>query len=223
MSDSFVTLWTVATEASLSMRLSRQEYWSGLPFPPPGGVSNSEMEPKSPALAGGIFTRATREAHAESLRLGPILWQWHRIPQGGRAQLPAQKSLNGPNKLSFLKTKLLLLIFSSIGPQTLTSTFSSVPLQFSFFQQTYPLHLHSPLGLPLLWACPFFTEGRGPLQAARAHLQRSFHTNPMYKIRITSLYLTELNRPYYLCIFPSRMALVVYKATFMRKEWQAER
>ena len=32
----FVTLWTVACQAPLSMGFSRQEYWSGLPFPPPG-------------------------------------------------------------------------------------------------------------------------------------------------------------------------------------------
>ena len=222
MSDSFVTLWTVATEASLSMRLSRQEYWSGLPFPPPGGVSDSGMEPKSPALAGGIFTRATRDAHAESLRLGPVWWQWHRIPQGGRAQLPAQKSLNGPNKLSFLKTKLLLLAFSSIRPQTLTSALSSVPLQFPFSQQTCPLHRHSR------WACacsgpsPSSLKGRALFRAPE-HTSREAPLKPHVKNQITSLYLRELNRPYYLCIFPSRMALAVYKATFMRKEWQAER
>ena len=38
MSDSFATLWTVACQASLSMEFSRQEYWSGLPFPPPGDL-----------------------------------------------------------------------------------------------------------------------------------------------------------------------------------------
>ena len=48
----FVTLWTVACQAPLSMGFSRQEYCSGLPFPPPGDLSNSEIEPTSPALAG---------------------------------------------------------------------------------------------------------------------------------------------------------------------------
>ena len=43
-------------QASLSMELSRQEYWSGLPFPSLGGVSNSGVEPMSPALAGRFFT-----------------------------------------------------------------------------------------------------------------------------------------------------------------------
>ena len=53
-----VTVWTVAHQAPLFMRFSRQEYWSGLPCPPPGDLSDSEIEPtslKSPALAGGFF------------------------------------------------------------------------------------------------------------------------------------------------------------------------
>ena len=51
----FGTLWTIAHQTSLSMRFSRQEYWSGLPFPPPGDLSNSGVKPASPALAGGFF------------------------------------------------------------------------------------------------------------------------------------------------------------------------
>ena len=52
------TPWTVAGQAPLSMRFSRQEYWSGLLIPPPGDLPNPVMEPKSPAspaLAGGFF------------------------------------------------------------------------------------------------------------------------------------------------------------------------
>ena len=41
----FVTLWTVAHQAPLSMGFSRQEYWSVLPFPPPGDLPNSGIEP----------------------------------------------------------------------------------------------------------------------------------------------------------------------------------
>ena len=40
MSNSFATPWTVALQAPLSMRFSRQEYWSGFPFPPPGDIPN---------------------------------------------------------------------------------------------------------------------------------------------------------------------------------------
>ena len=50
MSDSCVTPWTVAHQASLSMGFSRQEYCSGLPFPSPGDLPNPGIEPRSPAL-----------------------------------------------------------------------------------------------------------------------------------------------------------------------------
>ena len=46
----FVTLWTVAHQAPLSMGFSRQEYWSGLPFPSPGDLPDPEIEPESAAL-----------------------------------------------------------------------------------------------------------------------------------------------------------------------------
>ena len=42
--------------APLSTEFFRQEYWSGLPFPPPGDLPNPEIKPMSPALAGGFFT-----------------------------------------------------------------------------------------------------------------------------------------------------------------------
>ena len=56
MFDSFLTPWTGARQAPLSVGLSRQEYWSGFPFPTPGDLPDTETEPESPALAGGIFT-----------------------------------------------------------------------------------------------------------------------------------------------------------------------
>ena len=49
MSDS-ATLWTVAGQAPLSVGFSRQEYWSGLPFPSPGDLPNSGIKPRSLAL-----------------------------------------------------------------------------------------------------------------------------------------------------------------------------
>ena len=48
MSDSFVTAWTIAHKAPLSMGLPRQEYWSRLPFPPPGDLPDPGIEPVSP-------------------------------------------------------------------------------------------------------------------------------------------------------------------------------
>ena len=52
----FVTPWTVAHQAPLSMGLSQQEYWSGLSFPPPQDLSNPGIKPEAPALAGRFFT-----------------------------------------------------------------------------------------------------------------------------------------------------------------------
>ena len=46
----FVTPWTVAHQAPLSMGFSRQEYWSGLPRCPPEDLPNLGVEPRSPAL-----------------------------------------------------------------------------------------------------------------------------------------------------------------------------
>ena len=58
----FVTPWTVVHQAPLSMGFSRQEYWSGLPCPPPRDLSDPGIKPKSllcPALAQGFFTTST--------------------------------------------------------------------------------------------------------------------------------------------------------------------
>ena len=52
-----MTLWTVARQAPVSMAFSRQGYWSGLLFPPPGDLPEAGIEPSSlmsPALAGGF-------------------------------------------------------------------------------------------------------------------------------------------------------------------------
>ena len=66
-----LTPWTVACQAPLSMRFSRQEYWSGLPFPSPVYLSDPRIEPTSlmfPALAGKFFTSsATWEAPLKSV------------------------------------------------------------------------------------------------------------------------------------------------------------
>ena len=56
VSNSFVTPWTVAHQAPLSMRFPRQEHCSGLPFPSPADLPNPEIETRSPALAGSLLT-----------------------------------------------------------------------------------------------------------------------------------------------------------------------
>ena len=66
-----MTLWTIAHQAPLSTGFSRQEYWSGLPCPPPGGLPNPGIEPLflvSAALAGGFFTAsATYKARKSTI------------------------------------------------------------------------------------------------------------------------------------------------------------
>ena len=52
----FATPWTVAYQASPSMGFSRQEYWSGLPFPSPGDLPDPGIEPGSPTLEADALT-----------------------------------------------------------------------------------------------------------------------------------------------------------------------
>ena len=61
MSNIFVTPWTIAHQAPLSIELSRQEYWSRLPFLTPGDLLDPRMESTSLGsllLAGGFFNTA---------------------------------------------------------------------------------------------------------------------------------------------------------------------
>ena len=78
---------TVARQAPLSMGISRQEYWQGLPFPSPGNLPNPGIKPtspESPALAGRFFTaepprkphsKLTPNPHSTPTSL-PSLWGW---------------------------------------------------------------------------------------------------------------------------------------------------
>ena len=64
----FSTPWTVVRQAPLSVGFSRQEYWNGLPFPPPGDLPNPGTEsvsPKFPALTGRLLTTSTMIFNAQ--------------------------------------------------------------------------------------------------------------------------------------------------------------
>ena len=74
--------WTIAYQAPLSMEYSRQEYWSGLPFPSPGDLPDPGIEPRSPALQADalppgksslISYAAAAAAAAKPLQSCPIL------------------------------------------------------------------------------------------------------------------------------------------------------
>ena len=77
VTKSFLTLaipWTVACQAPLSMEFSRQEYWSWLPFPPPGDHPFPGIEPtplESPVLIGVFFTNGTTWQ-------APCIEYWHQ-------------------------------------------------------------------------------------------------------------------------------------------------
>ena len=68
--------WTVAHQAPRSMGFSRQEYWSGLPFPPPGDLPDPGIEPRSPRLQPDALTSAPPgkplNTRMQSLRKPPI-------------------------------------------------------------------------------------------------------------------------------------------------------
>ena len=59
----FATPWTVAYQAPLSMGFSRQEYWSGVPFPSPGDLPNPGITLGSPALEADTLTSEPPGSH----------------------------------------------------------------------------------------------------------------------------------------------------------------
>ena len=79
-----VTPWTVVYQASLSMGFSRQEYWSGLPFPSPGDHPDPGIEPRSPALQADTLPSEPPEnptiKKAECQIIDAFeLWCWRRL------------------------------------------------------------------------------------------------------------------------------------------------
>ena len=82
----FATLWTIACQIPLSMGFSRQEYWSGLPFPSPGDLPDPGIKPVSPAkqavscTAGGFFTTEPQEKSSRKTIL--LITTCYEIPGG---------------------------------------------------------------------------------------------------------------------------------------------
>ena len=65
----FVTLWTVAKKAPLSMKFPRQEYWSGLPLPSPGDLPDPGIELGSPALQEDSLPTELRGKPSQHLQI----------------------------------------------------------------------------------------------------------------------------------------------------------
>ena len=77
----FATPWTVAYQAPQSMGFSRQEYWSGVPFPSPGDLPNPGIEPRSPALQADALTseppgKPPISAAAQPLQVSGLPGSW---------------------------------------------------------------------------------------------------------------------------------------------------
>ena len=73
----FVTTWTAARQASLSIALFRQEYWSGLPFLSPGDLPDPRIKPMSTALVGGFLNTGPFGKPLSSLNKDQTCaWKW---------------------------------------------------------------------------------------------------------------------------------------------------
>ena len=81
----FANPWTVACQAPLSMRFSRQEYWTELPFPPPGDLPDPGIKPESlesPAPSGrylGTFSLSHNDPQIKGLLTNPISFIYTRV------------------------------------------------------------------------------------------------------------------------------------------------
>ena len=81
----FATPWAVAYQASPSMGFSRQEYWSGLPFPSPGDLPDPGIEPGSPALEADALTS---EPPGKSACISYFYWYPMGFPSGTAVKNP---------------------------------------------------------------------------------------------------------------------------------------
>ena len=115
MSDSFAIPWTAACQAPPFMGFSRQEYWSGLPFPSPGDPPNPGIKPRSPTL------------QADSLPLEPqekkIVWY-------------TERNLGIPGLL-FLMIPFCLLSFHSFSCEKLIWVWARIYLSSLLFLRSY--------------------------------------------------------------------------------------
>ena len=85
----FATLWTVAHQAPLSTVFSRQEYWSGLPFPSPGDLPNPGIEPRSPSLQADALTSEPLGKPCRTPNVVP------KIKENGQLMFKSSELLNG--------------------------------------------------------------------------------------------------------------------------------
>ena len=78
VSNSLRPRGTIAYQAPLSMGFSRQDYWSGLPFPSPGDLPDPGMEHGFPALQAGALTSEPPGGKLNQIQFYPGPWTWNR-------------------------------------------------------------------------------------------------------------------------------------------------
>ena len=99
----FAILWTIAHQVPLTMGLSQQEYWSGVPFPPPGDLPSSRIKPASlasPALADRFITTAPPDGQPKTER---VFFPWRSVsglcsPKVQEEALPSKRNSSHCNK-----------------------------------------------------------------------------------------------------------------------------
>ena len=123
----FVTPWTAAQQAPVSMGFSRQEYWSGWLCPPLGDLPDPGIKPvslKPSALAGSFFaTRTNWEVHQH------VKWHSHSCPHNSKANHKRSKS---GQCLNFWKSPPL--------PQSSWSTPPTIAYEITHYYKNWQLH-----------------------------------------------------------------------------------
>ena len=125
--------WTVAHQTPLSMGFSRQEYWSGLPFPSPGDLPNPEIEPRSPASqADSLLSESpglTIHVHVSPLSWISVPFRVTTEPWGEFPVLHSRFSL------------VIYFIYSSVYMSIPTSQFLPPPFWTGLFSTSVSLFL----------------------------------------------------------------------------------
>ena len=98
----------VARQAPLSMEFPRQEYYSGLPFPPPGDLPDPGIEPRSPMSL--FFTAETKGKpfrHMEDHLNTPLIFEWSSMGQNNRKTAILEKNFIEMRNRKVLKLKIV--------------------------------------------------------------------------------------------------------------------
>ena len=151
----FATLWTLAHQGPLSMRFSRQEYWSGLPSPSPGDLPNAGIEPGSPALQVDSLPTELQGKRTNSQMLLSVQFSYS-VMSDSATQWTAAHQISLSNSQNLLKLMSIESVMPSnylilCHPLLLPSIFPSIKwvsclhqvakvlefqLQHQFFQRT---------------------------------------------------------------------------------------